>query len=269
MISEPARPSPKTLEPGPVVVIALYLYFAATIGRTLVWFMDGNQDLPQFPWVMGFDLLFLVLFTLVLWLRGQLGWLLHLYFVFQSGLILSILFLVNDLDFATGLFLLLSCQAAQYLRGRTRQGWVLLLVILTGGPVMLFDNPLRNIALQLSTMAGTIVLAAYIIAMQDEEAARAQSQDILAELQAKHQELKAYASQAEDLAAIEERNRLARELHDSVSQTIFSIILNVRAAQMLMDRDPSRVRPQLETLQGLTQSALGEMRRLIAQLRPK
>ncbi len=73
----------------------------------------------------------------------------------------------------------------------------------------------------------------------------------------------------EQIAAIEERNRLARELHDSVSQTMFSIILNTRATQILVDREPNRVRPQLEKLQILTQDALTEMRGLIAQLRPQ
>ena len=92
---------------------------------------------------------------------------------------------------------------------------------------------------------------------------------MLAELEATHRRLKTYAGQVEELAALEERNRLARELHDSVSQTIFSLILNARSAQMLLERDPARVRSQLEQLQELAQSALGEMRGLIAQLRPR
>jgi signal transduction histidine kinase len=269
MIARPARPSFAPSAPGRVVVIALYLYYAATVSRTLVWFLDGHQDLRQFPWVMSLELAFLVLYTLTLWRPFLPGLVLHLYFLVQSCLVLSVLILVPDLDFATGLFLMLSCQIALNTHGRIRQGWIFGLVVLTGGPVLSFDNPLRNLALQLSTMAGIIVLAAYIAAMQEEEAARAQSSAILAELQDTHQKLQVYASQAKDLAAIEERNRLARELHDSVSQTLFSIILNVRASQLLMERDPSRLRPQLETLQGLTQSALGEMRRVIAQLRPK
>jgi signal transduction histidine kinase len=73
----------------------------------------------------------------------------------------------------------------------------------------------------------------------------------------------------EELAAMEERNRLARELHDSVSQTMFSLLLATRSAQILLERDPVRVRPQLEQLQELTQSALAQMRSLIAELRPK
>ena len=67
---------------------------------------------------------------------------------------------------------------------------------------------------------------------------------------------------------LQERNRLARELHDSVSQTMFSISLNSRAAHILLERDPDKLRSQLEQLQGLTRSALEEMRGLIADLRP-
>jgi signal transduction histidine kinase len=65
-----------------------------------------------------------------------------------------------------------------------------------------------------------------------------------------------------------ERNRLARELHDSVSQTMFSITLNVRSTQILLEREPSRVRPQLEQLQELSSRALSQMRALISQWRP-
>jgi hypothetical protein len=56
---------------------------------------------------------------------------------------------------------------------------------------------------------------------------------------------------------------------DSVSQTMFSILLTTRAAQLLLERDPARVRAQLVQLQELVQSALAEMRSLITQLRIK
>ena len=76
------------------------------------------------------------------------------------------------------------------------------------------------------------------------------------------------ARQIETLAAAEERNRLARELHDSVSQTIFSMNLTAQSARILLDRDPQRVAGLLDHLQVLSQNALGEMRSLIQQLRP-
>jgi signal transduction histidine kinase len=269
MVSDTAHRSSAIFEPGRIITFALYLYFVAIVVRTLVWFMAGNLYLPQFPWVMGMEFLFILLYSLVLWWLKLPPFWLHIYLFFQSVLVLSILLLTPALDFSTGLYLILSSQIALFTRGRTRQGWILWLEILIVLPAVFFGNPLRHLALQLSTMAGIVVLAAYIATMQEEESARALSQVMLAELQDTHQKLKDYAGQAEDLAAIEERNRLARELHDSVSQTIFSIILNVRAAQMLLDRDPARLRTRLETLQALTQSALGEMRRLIAELRPK
>jgi signal transduction histidine kinase len=61
---------------------------------------------------------------------------------------------------------------------------------------------------------------------------------------------------------------LARELHDSVSQLIFSITLTSQAARLLLERDPARVPQQLDRLQEMTSSALGQLRSLIAQLRP-
>jgi signal transduction histidine kinase len=80
--------------------------------------------------------------------------------------------------------------------------------------------------------------------------------------------LQELASQAEELAATEERNHLARELHDSVSQTIFSMTLTAKAARTLLERDLELVASQLDHLQELAQEALTEMRSLIFHLRP-
>ncbi len=268
-----SKPDPsKTSSPGPglVVIIGLYFYYLATVGRTLAWFADGHESLPQYPWVMGLELLFLVLFSLVTWLPVKRGPFIHLYILFQCCLVLTVLYLIPGADFTTGFLLLVSYHVALHTRSGARRAWLITLMIVSSVPlILLAGDPLRSLTLQLSSMAGIIVMAAYIAALQEEEEGRAQSQAILAELQEAHHSLEAYASQAEDLAALEERNRLARELHDSVSQTMFSIILNNRAAQILLKQDPARLRPLLETLQGLTQSALAEMRSLISQLRPK
>lgn len=77
------------------------------------------------------------------------------------------------------------------------------------------------------------------------------------------------AGHVEELSAIHERERLARELHDSASQTMFSIRLHARAAEIMLEREPDGVQSQLEQLQTLTRSALDNMRGLIAHLRPQ
>ncbi len=71
-----------------------------------------------------------------------------------------------------------------------------------------------------------------------------------------------------DLATVEERNRLARELHDSVTQSLFSIVLNAEAANALLTKDVDRTRQIIERLQEVAQDALAEMRSLIYELRP-
>ena len=262
-------PKAKPFMSGRIIMIVLYLFYAALFIRTLAWFAGELRVGDKFPWVIGIELLYLALFTFWLWRPGTSQWISHLYFLIQCSLLVSLVILVPGMDFSPGLFFLLSYQVALAFRGKTRIAWVAVVVVLTVAPLMLFLDPLRNLALGLSNMAGVLVLAAYIAAAQTEEAIRAANQAMLAELQETHRRLEEYSSQVEELTAIEERNRLARELHDSVSQTMFSIILNVRATLVLMQRDPARLRAQLETLQRLAQSALAEMRGLIAQLRPK
>ena len=61
---------------------------------------------------------------------------------------------------------------------------------------------------------------------------------------------------------------MARELHDSVTQSLFSVTLLSEAALNLLDRDPAKARERLERANELSQGALAEMRALIFQLRP-
>jgi PAS domain S-box-containing protein len=74
--------------------------------------------------------------------------------------------------------------------------------------------------------------------------------------------------QAGELAAGEERAHLARELHDSVTQALFSMTLVSRSVEMLLERDPAAAREQLGQLRELQREALAEMRALIFELRP-
>lgn len=74
---------------------------------------------------------------------------------------------------------------------------------------------------------------------------------------------------AQALAVLEERNRLARELHDSVSQALYGIGLGARTARMLLDRNPDRVAEPLDYVLSLAEAGLTEMRALIFQLRPE
>lgn len=71
-----------------------------------------------------------------------------------------------------------------------------------------------------------------------------------------------------ELTVIEERNRLARELHDAVAQTLFSVRLTAEAAAALVTRDPVRAEAQIRRLAELSAAAIAELRSVIFELRP-
>jgi len=75
--------------------------------------------------------------------------------------------------------------------------------------------------------------------------------------------------QAKELAALNERQRLARELHDSVSQALYSISLVSHFALASLDRDPAKLKEALEYILSLADAGLTEMRALIFELRPE
>ncbi|MGI8657542.1 MAG: GAF domain-containing protein [Candidatus Limnocylindria bacterium] len=75
-------------------------------------------------------------------------------------------------------------------------------------------------------------------------------------------------SQAAELAASQERAHLARELHDSVTQALFSIGLTLRSLELLMTSNPEAAQGKLVELRELQKDALAEMRTLIFELRP-
>ena len=74
--------------------------------------------------------------------------------------------------------------------------------------------------------------------------------------------------QAREVAVLEERQRLARELHDSVSQALFGIGLGARTARTLLGRDPAKAAAPLDYVVTLAEAGLTEMRALIFELRP-
>lgn len=75
--------------------------------------------------------------------------------------------------------------------------------------------------------------------------------------------------QAQEDAIAAERNRIARELHDSVTQTIFSASLIAEVLPTIWTRDPDEAQHGLDDLRKLARGALAEMRTLLLELRPR
>ncbi|MFJ9319396.1 GAF domain-containing sensor histidine kinase [Streptomyces globisporus] len=71
-----------------------------------------------------------------------------------------------------------------------------------------------------------------------------------------------------ELTIAEERSRLAHELHDAVSQKLFSLRLTAQAAAALVDRDPARAKGELQQVAVLAAEAVDELRAAVVELRP-
>jgi len=263
-LSNHSHPNETILKPGRIGLVVIYLAFVAVVFRTVA--IENNR--PLLGWYLGFELIYLVLFTVLLLQPYVPDWLKHSILVVSSSLVLYALSWRPEFDFLILLFLLLTYPVSLLCNGRTRWIWIITLILLTGGSLIFYLGIVRGLALSLTTMAGEVVIPAFIIVNHDIETAKEKSLTLLKELQETHQQLELYASRVEDFAAIQERNRLALELHDTVSQLIFSINLTTRSAQLLLKKDPKRVPEHLNRLQQMTTDALAQLRSLITQLRP-
>lgn len=251
-------------KPSLVGALAIYAAFAAIALQTYIRIAD-QALIPSYLALLG---AYLILYSLTLWMPVRRVGLLSVYLLIQSGVIIALLWLDPEIDVVTGLFTLLCYQVGQFFSGRTRWVWLGILFICTVASLIYFYDPLNGLALGMTPAAAGIALAFLVIANQEAVRARREGEAIVAELERSHEQLIQHAEQVEQLAAIEERNRLARELHDTVSQTIFSISLTTRSTQLLLERDPDRVRENLEILHELTTEVLVKLRDMVTRLRP-
>lgn len=99
------------------------------------------------------------------------------------------------------------------------------------------------------------------------EKARREVQRLAGELGEANSQLRRYAVQAEELAVTRERNRLAREIHDSLGHYLTAAHVQIEAARATHDREPLRAHDGLLKAQSLIQEGLREIRRSVATLR--
>jgi signal transduction histidine kinase len=97
--------------------------------------------------------------------------------------------------------------------------------------------------------------------------ARADSQRLLEELQAAHRQLQDFATKAEHLAVAEERNRLSREMHDTIGHRLTVASVQLEGVQKLIAKDPAKAEEMTETVREQVREALRELRKTVATLR--
>lgn len=88
-----------------------------------------------------------------------------------------------------------------------------------------------------------------------------------AELAEAHERLRDHAAQAERLAAAQERNRVARDIHDGLGHSLTVVQMQVKAARAVLPTDPGKADEVLAKAQDQAEAALGEVRRSVRALR--
>lgn len=110
-------------------------------------------------------------------------------------------------------------------------------------------------------------LGAFAGALARADAARRDSQALLAELQQAHDQLQEYALRVEEMAVVEERNRLAREMHDTLGHRLTVASVQLEAAERLCPSDAEKAASMVCTVREQVREALGELRNTVAALR--
>lgn len=101
----------------------------------------------------------------------------------------------------------------------------------------------------------------------NEQSAREKAEELARQLEAANHQLAEYASQAEELAVTQERNRLAREIHDNLGHYLTIVNVQIEAAKVTCESDPARAMDALDKAQDMARKGLNGVRESVAALR--
>jgi signal transduction histidine kinase len=241
---------------------ATYLIYAAVVTRAAGWSQDG-PPIPLPAWIL------LAIYGLLLFseraLTRALAWYPRLYILLQSVLVIAMLYTAPTVDIFPMLFFPLSFQAVQFFPPRAGFAWIGVFSLAMAGLFLVGMEWEAGIVMLLFSSGANALMGSFALLIERTERARRENQRLFGELQEAYRGLKDYTAQAEALAAAEERQRLVRELHDSLTQTLFSMNLAVQAAQLAAEQDSSQVVEHLRRLQILSRSAASEVQSLTGQ----
>lgn len=149
-----------------------------------------------------------------------------------------------------------------------RRGWVVSLAVLALGHLMLallVRQDMIQMGIYLAVTAGSLAMIALLgyVVMQLVGALRAEHQA----LATANRQLAQRAATVEQLAESRERNRLARELHDTLAHSLTALSVQLQAIETLMQFDPQAGMTQLKAAQATVRSGIQESRRAIQALR--
>jgi len=191
----------------------------------------------------------------------------HFYLIVQALLVTALMFFPPDASLYAVLFFILSAQAMILFPDRAGWLWILGFTVLTGVIMTFLKGVSEGLALLPLNAGGYLFFGVFAQALGRADVARRESQELLAELWEAHTQLQEYAARVEEMAVMEERGRLAREMHDTLGHRLTVAAVQLEGAQRLILKDPERAGRMVDTVRDQVRAALGELRRTVAALR--
>ncbi|MDF2674901.1 MAG: histidine kinaselike ATPase [Clostridiales bacterium] len=159
---------------------------------------------------------------------------------------------------------------------------------------MLFKNPLKiffnavivlmsiyfsinqTLEFKLINIGLTVIIIAVFYFTKDENDKKLQAQELYDELRISQEKLKkanrdleVYASSIEELTLLRERNRISREIHDSVGHALSTIAIQLGAIERTIGREPNTAEELTKSLRTFTQNSLKDVRMAVREIKPK
>jgi len=241
---------------------ATYLIYIAVVARAIGWNQE-TSSIPTSTWIL------LVIFGVILFsqqaLTRRFPLYPRLYTLVQSVLGIVMLYLAPTLDFLTMLLLPLCFQAVQFFRAPVGFVWIGGLLLSMSGILFFGLEWQAALTTILSGTGAGFLMGSFAHLITRTEERRKENQRLFGDLQNAYSQLKDSAAQSEALSAANERHHLVRELHDSLTQTLFSMNLAVQSAQLSLSADPLQTEEHLIRLQTLSRNAASEVQTLLGQ----
>ncbi len=249
---------------------AFVLTVSAALAPTFYAFGD-QLGWPQNALLLGMGLAYIVIGIVVFEFctRRRQRFISLLYFAVQISLAVAIFYL--GLGHLSGLLIIivlpLVSHAQMLFSNRGALVIAALITAVSASTIGFLTNWTALFTSALSIGAGVVFVFVFTQVALREQQARAEVERLAADLRAANDKLREYAVQVEELATAKERNRLAREIHDSLGHYLTVINVQIEAARAVIGNDPPRALDALRKAQSLAQEGLADVRRSVASLR--
>jgi len=190
-----------------------------------------------------------------------------LYFIIQAVLAATVITLFSASGFIGLIVLPLASQAVLFLPTPWPAFGFSLALVAVLLPIGWTGGWQAILQVGLAYLAGLVFVALFTQVALDERRANREAQRLTGELKEANLQLRRYAFQVEELATAKERNRLAREIHDSLGHYLTVVNVQLEAARLFCESDAQKALQLLSKAQAMTREGLTEVRRSVASLR--